>query len=321
MKVLFVSSGNAKDGISPIVRRQGISLEQRGIKIEYFTVSGKGLINYLRSIAKLKQKLSENRFDIIHAHYALCGWIALFSKSKEKLIVSFMGSDILGSHSGLKSRILKILALFNRLLSLYCDCSIVKSLQLKSKILRQNKCLVIPNGVDIEDFKPESKWNARNKLGIDKDCKAIIFVANPNRKVKNVELALGAFEKLKVENSKLFTVYDKTTTELNLYYNAADVLILTSLFEGSPNVIKEAMACNCPIVSTDVGDVKWLLEGIEGCYISSFDTFDFSDKLRMALAFAAVKDRAQGRQRLIDIRLDSESVAKRFFELYNELIG
>lgn len=320
MKVLFVSSGNAKDGISPIIKRQGLSVEQRGIDIEYFTVSGKGLINYLRSIAKLKQKLSENRFDIIHAHYALSGWIAVFAKSKEKLIVSFMGSDILGSHSGLKSRILKILALFNRLLSLYCDCSIVKSLQLKSKILRQNKCLVIPNGVDIEDFKPESKWNARTKLGIDKDCKAIIFVANPNRKVKNVELAIAACERLNTENAKLFIIYDKSTPELNLYYNAADVLILTSLFEGSPNVIKEAMACNCPIVSTDVGDVRWLMGGVEGYYISSFDSFDFSDKIHLALEFVATKGRTQGRQRLIDFGLDSESIAKRIVELYRELL-
>ena len=105
--------------------------------------------------------------------------------------------------------------------------------------------------------------------------------------------------------------------KLNLYYNAVDCLIPTSKYEGSPNVIKEAMACNCPIVSTDVGDVKWVIGETEGCYICSFEPEDVAEKIQKALNFGK---RTNGRQRIMDLGLDSGSVAEKLHSLYREIL-
>ena len=103
-----------------------------------------------------------------------------------------------------------------------------------------------------------------------------------------------------------------------VYLNAADVLLLTSKWEGSPNILKEAMACNCPIVSTDVGDVKWLLGDLEGHYLSSFDAVDFSKKIKQAFIFGK---RTCGRKRIYELGLDSENIADRIITIYNMVIS
>jgi teichuronic acid biosynthesis glycosyltransferase TuaC len=108
---------------------------------------------------------------------------------------------------------------------------------------------------------------------------------------------------------------------LKYYYNAADLLLLTSYHEGSPNVIKEAMACNCPIVSTDVGDVRWVIGDIKGCYLTSFDVVDVSEKILMALEYSAVNGSTNGRDRIIELGLDSASVAKKIINIYEQLIS
>ncbi len=104
---------------------------------------------------------------------------------------------------------------------------------------------------------------------------------------------------------------------MHIYLNATDVLLLTSKWEGSPNVIKEAMACNCPIVSTNVGDVKWLLDGVEGCFITTNDPRDVADKINKALNF---KSKTKGRDKLFRLGFDSEHIAKKIIKVYEELI-
>jgi len=99
--------------------------------------------------------------------------------------------------------------------------------------------------------------------------------------------------------------------------NAADLLLSTSLWEGSPNIIKEAMACNCPIVSTDVGDVKWLLDGVEGCFITTNDPNDIANKIRKALD---IKGKTKGREKLISLGLDSKNIAKKIVSVYEEVM-
>jgi glycosyltransferase involved in cell wall biosynthesis len=104
------------------------------------------------------------------------------------------------------------------------------------------------------------------------------------------------------------------------YLNEADVLVFPSYMEGSPNVIKEAMACNCPIVSTDVGDVSWVFGKTKGCYLASFDPADFAEKLKEAISFAQTKGRTKGRQRIVNLSLDMATVAKRLKSIYNKCI-
>ena len=108
---------------------------------------------------------------------------------------------------------------------------------------------------------------------------------------------------------------------LNLYYNSADLLLLTSFHEGSPNVIKEAMACNCPIVSTDVGDVKRLFGEYTRClYIHSFDPIDVAEKIKQASSSAKKHGQTNGRERIIELGLDSNTIAEKIIEVYNEVL-
>jgi glycosyltransferase involved in cell wall biosynthesis len=110
-----------------------------------------------------------------------------------------------------------------------------------------------------------------------------------------------------------------TRTQVNLYLNAADCLLLYSSSEGSPQLIKEAMACNCPVVSTDVGDVKWVIGETNGCYITSFETGDVAGKLIDALEFTRSLGRTNGRNRITALGLDSRSVALKLMEVYSKL--
>ena len=147
MKVLFVSSGNSKKGISPIVLAQGESLKKAGIAVAYFPILGKGLRGYLKNVRPLKRHMRKKKHDIVHAHYSLSALAATLSGSKP-LVVSLMGSDI---RLGFVFRYAVKFAA-----SWIWDALIVKSRDMQQHIGIQ-KSVIIPNGVDMEAFKPHEK--------------------------------------------------------------------------------------------------------------------------------------------------------------------
>lgn len=319
MKVLFVSSGNAEHGISPFIKSQGDSLIKEGLNLSYYIIKGKGLKGYLKNIEPLRAKIMGSNFDIIHAHYGLSALIAYFAKTNQKIVVSFMGDDILGSHNKDGSRVLKSLlgAVVNRIIAnTFYDYIIVKSKEML-KGLKSSKTSVIPNGVDITFFSPQDKMSCSNELQINLEKKTIMFVSDPKRAEKNFELANKATKIINNDRIDLKVVNRVAHNQLVKYYNAADVILLTSFHEGSPNVIKEAMACNTPIVSTDVGDVKGLIEQTKGCYITSFEPNDVAKKIQKALEFGA---RTNGRQRIVKLGLDSVTVAKNIIRIYLKVL-
>jgi teichuronic acid biosynthesis glycosyltransferase TuaC len=305
MKVLFVSSGNSQDSISILVKNQGESLKAHGVEMEYFSILGKGINGYLRNIPRLRKFLMNNRYDIVHAHYSLSGVVALLAGAKP-LVVSLMGSDAHG-----KFYLKFIFKIFRRFLE---KNLIVKSESIKKKIKSDN-ARVIPNGVNLDTFTVMDREIARQKAGFEKFLKYIIFVANPGRFEKNYKLAQKAFELIKDDRVKLHVVHNVAHQMIPVYMNAADVLLLTSLWEGSPNVIKEAMACNCPIVATDVGDVKEVIVNTEGCYVTSYDPDDVKEKLKNALSFGR---RTNGRDHIR--HLDSNVIAKRIIKVYQDAL-
>ena len=137
---------------------------------------------------------------------------------------------------------------------------------------------------------------------------------------KNYNLAKQAVDLLDDDNVELINPYPIAHDLIPKYFDACDLLVFTSLAEGSPNVIKEAMACNIPIVSTDVGDVKWLIDGVEGCYLSSFIPNDVANKLKSALEYSGIFGRTKGRERIIDLGLDSKTVAEKIIKVYRSLL-
>jgi len=311
MKILVVCSGNSEFGISPFIKDQSDSLRKKGIKIDYFLIKGKGLFGYLKNIAPLRKYIKKNKFDIIHSHYSLTSFITTFAGAKDQ-ITSLMGSDV---NSGFFQR--SLIKIFNKFFWKVC---IVKSEDMKKKI-GINNALIIPNGVNIDKFKPINKKKACEKVKFDPDKRYILFAADPLRTEKNFQLADKAYKLLSDNNVNLQVVSGVTQDLVPYYLNAADVLILTSNYEGSPNIIKEAMACNCPIVSTDVGDVKWVIGETEGCFITSFSPEDVSKKIKSALEFSGKNGRTNGRKRLIDLQLNSESVAIKLVNIYKNLLN
>ena len=292
MKVLFVSSGNSEPSISPIVRNQGKSLKNAGVDVQYYPLQGKGFKGYLKNVLPLKAHIKKNKFDIVHAHYSLSALTAALAGARP-MVVSLMGSDI---RLGLIIRnAIKISSRF------FWSALIVKSQDMQNNIGIKNS-QIIPNGVDATLFKHIEKSIALVKLGWDVDKKHILFAANPAREVKNFPLLEKAYGIMDLPgHTKLHFLENIPHEEIPIHMNASDVVVLTSLWEGSPNVVKEAMACNCPVVATDVGDISWLFGKEPGHYLTSFESEDVVEKLKLALDFAEHQGRTRGRERIIEL--------------------
>ena len=193
---------------------------------------------------------------------------------------------------------------------------IVKSEDMKAS-LKIDRAIVIPNGVDLHRFRELNQCECQKKLGWNANMKHILFPANIARPEKNYKLLKQAVDKLDVQNIEVHWFNKVPNEETPLWYNAADVVVMTSLWEGSPNAIKEAMACNRPIVSTNVGNVEWLFGETNGCYFTDYSVISCADKIRTALSF---NSRTNGRQRIIALGLGNDMVAKRLISIYNDAL-
>lgn len=307
MKILVVSSGN-NNGINGLVKNQSDSLRKEGLFVDNYLIAGKGLWGYLKNIPRIRKTFYSGEYDLVHAHYLLSA-VAASMAGRFPVIVSLMGSDI---HMSLLFRI--IARFFHKF---RWDLTIVKTFEMKEK-LGYDDVTVLPNGVDLNIFKPLPVSAAREKTGIKNSGKSIVFIGDPKRKEKNFDLAYRAVKSMNRNDLELIPVSHIPGNEIPYYINSADLLLLTSKYEGGVNVIKEAMACSIPIVSTDVGDVKWIIENVAGCFITTFDVKDIAEKIDQALAFGK---RTKGRERILALGLDSDSVAKKLKELYFKTIS
>lgn len=308
MKVLFVASGNKKVGtVNAFVRSQYDSLSKEGVEMLLYPVVGQGLRGYMKHYLALRKLIKNERPDIVHAHYSTCGYLATMASLglNNKVVVSILGSF---PRENMKCRIVRFFV------DHVWDATIVKSERTRMQLGRNLP--VIPNGVNLEQFRLVDQESARDIVGFDKEKKYIIFVSNPNRPEKNYPLAEKSVGMLNDNSIELFPVFNKTHDDVVTYMCAADVLLMTSVSEGSPNVIKEAMACNCPIVVTDVGDVHERLDRVEGCYVSdTFEPLELARLLQKALQFGR---RTEGRESLKEQNLTVEKVANKVMNVYKE---
>lgn len=304
MEILFVSSGNTKNGITPIVFNQGNSLKKIGHEVSFFTIDEQGIKGYFKYIFVLNKFLKRHSYDVIHAHYSLSAIVAALAGGKP-LVVSLMGSDVKAS---------PVLKYLIRL----CHFLFWKKIIVKSKDMKMScgieKAFVLPNGVDFNKFKPISQSDAFKITGWDQDKKHILFAANPIRKEKNYQLAKKAFDLMDLDAIELHSLIDIPNDQMPYYFNAADVILLTSLWEGSPNVIKEAMACNCKIVSVDVGDIAEVIGKTNGCFIVQFDEKEIASCLIKALDFSI---KPEGRTQIS--HLNDEIIAQELTDLYKQV--
>ena len=274
IKVLFVSSGNNNSGRSPNVDIQAAGLMDIGVEVHFFEISNKGVTGYLKNSIKLRNHLRKNTFDVVHAHYGLSGVVASMAGAKP-LLVTIMGSELYMNKMFRSVMIFFIRHVWKK--------TIVQSKQMRM-IAGGSRVLVLPNGVDINRFTSVSRREAIEETGYNSG-KHIIWVSNPLRPEKNFKLAEDAVDVLKDKDVTLEVVNSKAYKRIPLYFRAADVLLLTSKWEGSPNVVKEALAAGLPVVSVDVGDVKDFLNGVAGCYIAKSNPEDIARALVKALSY------------------------------------
>jgi glycosyltransferase involved in cell wall biosynthesis len=308
MRVLNVCSGN-HPGLSPFITEQMDTLSQLGVEVSLFQIKSKGVFGYLSHINKLTEVIKEFKPDLIHGHYGYSGFIAVI-QSKKPVVITYHGSDV----NEWLARPVSFLA------SRLAKANIFVSIALREK-LTFSKGFVIPCGVDINFFKPMHKKEALTSLGLNPAKKYLLFSSAFSNPVKNYLLAKRSVNLLNSPTVEMLELNNYSRQDVVFLLNACEAVLLTSFSEGSPQVIKEAMACNCPIVSTCVGDVKWVLNDTDGCYIASYDPNDFTGKLRLVLEFSEKHGRTNGRLRIIELGLDSETVAKKIVAVYEKVLS
>ena len=258
MRILIVASGNTK-AASPFIIEQVESLKKIDIHIEYFLIKGKGWTGYLKSLSKLKKKIKNKNFNLIHAHYGLSGLLATLQR-RIPVIITFHGSDININKNYKWSFIASRLSSKN--------IFVHKDQPKKLKVMLNEKD-IIPCGINLKIFQPKDKVALRKKLDWDQKKVYILFSSSFDKPVKNVNLAYKSTQNIK--NSELIELKNYTKIELSNLMNAADLLLVTSFSETGPLIVKEAIACNCPVVSTDVGDVKEIIVKRKNSFVTSYN--------------------------------------------------
>jgi teichuronic acid biosynthesis glycosyltransferase TuaC len=312
MKVLVVTNmyPNPKQpAFGTFVEDQVESLRRAGVGVDVLFINGREhTLNYLRGILHLWWMLIKSRYNIIHAHYAISGFVARL-QFLYPVVVTYHGAEVL-SHV---PRWLKFLArrgpqMFDRI--------IVVNQREKELLDNDPKVEVIPCGINFDEFKPIPMSEARAMLDLPMETPLVLWAGEHWQYEKRFELVEESMKVVqgRLPDAELVLVSGKPHSVIPTYMSACDVLVLTSRSEGSPMVIKEAMACNLPIVSTDVGDIAEVIEGVEGCYLVEPDAEDVADRL-----FKVLEWRGRTRGRVKIQYLGSGPITRRVIEVYNEL--
>lgn len=276
MRVLLITSEWPNDEHPewvPFLVREVEHLRKNGVHIDVLLYRGyRNPANYLKAWKNVQKRLINQYYSLVHAQFGQSGLLAIFPKIRP-LVVTFRGSDLNGivGSNGRLTMTGWLLRHLSQLVSLRADETILVSQNLAASLPRKN-FHVIPSGLDLSLFEPMPQYEARQQLNLSPHKLYVLFAGGRNNPIKRFSLAHAATS---IEENgrpvELLVVENELPDKMPLYMNAADVLLLTSSREGSPNVVKEALACNLPVVAVDVGDVCERLESVEGCIVTADD--------------------------------------------------
>jgi teichuronic acid biosynthesis glycosyltransferase TuaC len=303
------------------VASQMRSIAATGAEVVIEFINGRrSTLAYGAAMRRVRRLAAGGRFDLVHAHYGLSGFVSIFQPLP--LVVSFCGDDLLGTPNGrggltAKSRVARRLsyAAAQRAEGIIC-----KSAEMRERLPHERdraRAVVIPNGVDTVLFGPGDRAEARRRLGWPSGEPVVLFPSTPTERRKRLDLAEAAVRPVRVLGvpARLHIVQRVEPADMPDYYRAADCLILTSDWEGSPNVVKEALCCDLPVVSVDVGDVRQWLDQVDGNRVV--------DRNPSAIA-AALQQVLETRQRVsgVPIReaLALPTVARRILKVYEQAV-
>lgn len=317
MRVLQIGIGT-KD-VPPTIQKDGQTvtihtrqlmegLEKLGVEVDLISIAGTvSRWNYLKAalnMAWMGLKGDLKKYDIIHAHYGYNGIVARFQLAKP-VVVTLMGSDVYRKHErALAKLLIRVVA------------GIIVPGAQQRQLIADFPAEVIPYGTDLDMFRPMDQREMREKLGLPLDKKLVLFPYDPSRVYhKRPDVIKAAIEM--IDGAEWVVVFGKPPEVIAQYMNACDALAMASMYEGSPATIRESLACNLPIVSVDVADVKDHIAKVPGCYICERTPEDMAAKLRMV--FADNKRLETGRDQVIHIGL--VDVAKRTVEFYERILA
>lgn len=319
MKVLQVTT-NYPTKTNPIfgifMKEQVESLEQYGVENTVFFSNGSeskhGIFVHLCSVFKLQWHLLWNKYDIIHCHSNVSGLIAAMSGVWlfKKCILSFQ-NDPEKEHDA---------KVFRRLYPLFKKVIVKKP----TKYLEWENVVYLPNGCNTDFFKPMNRSECKKAIGLKEDVDYLLYV-DSNTSKKRTQKRKDRFDAtLQILREK----YNHNVEELIMvnverdmvpvWMNASSLHLMTSDLEGSPNSIKECLMCNVPIVSTDVGNVREMVEDITGAYVT--DSFTAEELAECVHKVLMSNSAFNGRNALMAKGYGINAVGKRLFELYNDII-
>jgi glycosyltransferase involved in cell wall biosynthesis len=297
------------------VVKQVNNLREAGLDVAVFHFHGrKNPLFYLKAMLDF-HRLPLNQYNVIHSHHGQSGLIALVQR-RLPVVVTFHGSDLQGIFNGRGQITIlgHILRITSRMVARLASERIVVSDHM-ARFLPPGDYHVIPIGVDLELFSERTPVKARRMLGLPIEKRLVLFVGDPARTEKRFWLASESMnllqERMEVE---LIVVHGVLQEVMPLYLSACDALLITSISEGSPTIVKEALACNLPIVSTNVGDVKDRIGSVEGCILSENDR---PETVAAALfQVLSCKKRIDGRQGVAD--LDEKLLTQKVINFYQK---
>jgi glycosyltransferase involved in cell wall biosynthesis len=266
-------AGSPQGGL--FIKQQVDSLRSAGVETEVFHFQGKkNPVIYWRAMTAVRELLRRQQFDLVHAQFGQSGLLA-FPK-RVPLVVTFHGSDVIGvvnDSNGKYTLYGKLLSRISRWVASRADAVIVVARHLIQRLPKAKPIHVVPCGIDLDLFRCIPKSRARLRLDWPLDERLVLFAANPKLAVKRFPLAERSVQILnRSVPARLVTASGVPYRDMPYYMNACDALVLTSMHEGSPCVVKEALACNLPVVSVAVGDVAERLAGIDSCRLCADDS-------------------------------------------------
>lgn len=310
MRILLVAryKQGFKKHMMPFVDEQGEAIRSLGNEVDYFLVEGKGLFSYFSAKKPFLQKIKSFNPDIVHAHYGLSGITAVLQE-KVPVVTTFHNGETLGFKQNLLSSAFSLRASY----MVY----VAQHIYDKAYFKRKNDFSIIPCGVNLDECVITDYDKARIELGFDKKKKYILFGGAFENLRKNYPLLKKSIELLQRDDIVVLEMKGLTRPEVSKLMSACDLFALPSKSEGSPQALKEAMACNCPIIATDVADIRHLLGDVKGHFICSFDPENVASVLDSALEF---EGRTLGRNRIIELGLENQQVAEKLVRIYEKIL-
>jgi glycosyltransferase involved in cell wall biosynthesis len=310
MNIIYVSR-SASGSPHPFVQEQADNLiKNYNLKIDHFLITRGGIGGYLSAIIDLFYFTRKNKADIIHVHYGLSALVVVFYKllflKRFKMIITFHGSDI-----NKKSE-----RTFSLLAARFSSHNILVSPKM-SPFFKHNYS-VIPCGIDT-NIKLAFRKLAREENNWGENDFVILFSSSFDREEKDPGFAFQVTDKFKAsttKNIRFIELKGYNRTQVTKLMQAADVLILCSKREGSPQVIKESILNGLPVIANDVGDVKSICSGVDNCFIVEKDTDEYVKHLKL---IAQSNSRIQNRNPVIE-RFDNNIIANKIFDIYHEIL-